>query len=248
MAIRWAVNQGHGAWDMAGQRKSAAPLAPPQQEPPPRRPRGRPKALSDAARRSAILAQARLIFLERGYAGTTTELVATRCRISKQTLYRLFPSKTELFRALVVDHRSTMLRLPLERSDLPPEEAIAAIFRVGLSASADRERLAFLDFALHEARTFPELGEMVRHDGGEAARALLAGWLEAQHVAGILTIEHADSAARMLMDIVFGAMIHLPGGPPEGRHRAERDAHLRRCIRIFIEGVRPREPATPAPT
>ncbi|WP_341990639.1 TetR/AcrR family transcriptional regulator [Azorhizobium sp. AG788] len=231
---------------MVGQSVSGVALAPEEQEPTSRRQRGRPRAATDAARRAEILAQARLIFLERGYAGTTTELVATSCHISKQTLYRLFPSKTELFRALVVDHRSTMLKLPLERSDLPPAEAIAAIFRVGLSASADRERLAFLDFAMREARTFPEIGQMVRQDGGEASRALLAGWLEAQHAAGILTIEDADSAAHMLMDIIFGAMMHLPGGPPDGPQRAQRDAHLRRCIRIFIDGVRPREPAAPA--
>lgn len=231
---------------MDGQRVSGAPGAPPWQAPPSRRQRGRPKAASDAARRAQILAQARAIFLERGYAGTTTELVATSCRISKQTLYRLFPSKTELFRALVVEHRSTMLKLPPERADLPPADAIAAIFRVGLSAAADRERVAFLDFAMREARTFPEIGEMVRQDGGEASRALLAGWLEAQHAAGILTIEDADSAARMLMDVIFGAMMHLPGGPPDGPQRTARDAHMRRCIRIFIDGVRPRDPVAPA--
>ncbi len=231
---------------MDRERVNDAPPVPSQQEPASRRPRGRPKAASDAARRSEILAQALLIFLERGYAGTTTELVATSCRISKQTLYRLFPSKTELFRALVVEHRSSMLKLPLERTDLPPADAIAAIFRVGLSAEEDRERLAFLDFAMREARTFPEIGEMVRQEGGEASRALLAGWLQAQHDAGILTIEDADSGARMLMDIIFGAMMHLPGGPPDGPQRATRDAHLRRCIRIFTQGVRSRDPIASA--
>jgi AcrR family transcriptional regulator len=101
---------------------------------PDRAKRGRPKTLSDSARRAAILVKAREIFLDRGYGGTTTDRVADACGMSKRTIYRLFASKADLFSALVDDHRRTMLALPLEQSqeDLPLDDALAAIFRLDI--------------------------------------------------------------------------------------------------------------------
>ncbi len=203
------------------------------------RARGRPKTASDAARRAAILAGARHVFLDQGFAGATTEMVAGRCHVSKQTLYRLFPSKMELFRALVVAHRRSMLDLPAA-AGLPVADALAAIFRVGIAPEDERERLAFLDLAFRAGTESPEIGEIMWQEGPEASRVMLARWLSDQCAAGTLALDDADSAARMLMDMMFGAMLHPPGRPPEGAARAMREAHMRRCIRIFLDGARPR--------
>ena len=68
---------------------------------PERRSRGRPKTAPDAAHRTEIVAEALRIFRELGYAKLTTDAVAARCQISKTTLYRLFPSKTDLIAAIM---------------------------------------------------------------------------------------------------------------------------------------------------
>ncbi len=81
-----------------------------------KRGRGRPKTQGDSQRREAIIDTARNTFIELGYQGTTTDIVAQRCQISKQTLYRLFPSKAELFVAIVANHRQFMLELPRRRA------------------------------------------------------------------------------------------------------------------------------------
>jgi AcrR family transcriptional regulator len=52
-------------------------------------------------RRAAILETARKVFLEDGCFGTTMENIAARHGGSKTTLYKYFPSKSDLFRAIV---------------------------------------------------------------------------------------------------------------------------------------------------
>ncbi|WP_029003604.1 TetR/AcrR family transcriptional regulator [Azorhizobium doebereinerae] len=207
------------------------------------RPRGRPRTASDADRRAGILKAALRLFQAEGYAGTTTEMVAAEARISKQTLYRLFPSKAELFRALVIDHRATMLELPLQRAGLPLDEAIAAVFRFDLSPEAEQERRAFVHLAMREGHDVPEIHAILREAGPDASRRMLAEWLAAQAETGAIVLEDADSAARMLMDMLFGAMLHFSDprhGPPTGPARAARLVHLKRCVRTFLDGVRPR--------
>jgi TetR/AcrR family transcriptional repressor of mexJK operon len=50
-----------------------------------------------------LLAVAREVFLENGYAATTMDEIAARAHISKASLYREHPSKAALFSAVVTD-------------------------------------------------------------------------------------------------------------------------------------------------
>ena len=90
--------------------------------------RGRPKARPDAQERQRIVVAARELFLEAGYGGTRMDEVAARCGVSKRTLYRLFPAKTDLFRVMVADHRRSMLALPRD-----PDEAVTSRQRLAAS-------------------------------------------------------------------------------------------------------------------
>ena len=61
--------------------------------------RGRPAGLTERD----LLAVARTLFLDCGYAATTMDEIAARARISKASLYREHPSKAALFSAVVSD-------------------------------------------------------------------------------------------------------------------------------------------------
>ncbi|MCF8481939.1 MAG: TetR/AcrR family transcriptional regulator [Rhodospirillum sp.] len=214
-----------------------------QPEPLSRPKRGRPKILSDNARRAAILAKAREIFLDRGYAGTTTERVAEACGMSKRTIYRLFSSKADLFSALVDDHRRTMLALPLapDQENLPLDAALAAIFRLDIDIEEERRRMAFVRITLTEAPRHPEIGEALHRHGIAEARRLLADWLTDQRARGRLSMESPMGAARMLMDMMFGAPPLRPGSPDQEESHADRIAHQEHCIRLFLGGTVPRD-------
>jgi len=199
--------------------------------------------MSDEQQAAAIAREACDLFLERGYARTPMEEIAARCRISKRTLYRLFPNKTEVFGAIVDQHRQSMLALPGDYDDLPLEEAIGRIFLVDIDEEAHWERIEVIRLAILEGRQFPELADLLHQRGADRSLAMLTEWLEAQAQRGRIDIEDAGTTAKVLMDILFGQIVmsrglllHRPGGD-------DWRIHLRRAIRIFVNGVRRRSPA-----
>lgn len=205
------------------------------------RKRGRPKRATPAEQRARIVEAARGLFLAGGYGGTTMSEVAAHCRVSKRTLYELFPSKTELLAAVIEQHRTSMLMLPGDYDGLALPDALERIFQVDIDAEADRAREAFLSLTIVEAASHPEVGEMMKRLGGQRAHALLAEWMEAQKQAGRLAVDDTTSAARILMDMMFGAVVTKTGAHAEWPGLDARKDYMRRCIRIFVHGagVRP---------
>lgn len=199
--------------------------------------RGRPKASPDAAQRLRIVTCARDLFLDAGYGGTRMDAVAARCGVSKRTLYRLFPAKTDLFRAMVADHRRSMLALPRDDSEgLPLADALMAIFRLDIDEVQNRERLAFIRLVLADSDRFSEIGEVIAEEGAEPARRLLTDWLVGQQQRGALRPLPADAMARMLMDMVFSVLVkRFPGDRLVSVD--ERVAHARLCIEVFLNGA-----------
>jgi AcrR family transcriptional regulator len=202
-----------------------------------KRGRGRPKSLSDNDRRQMIIDTARRTFTELGLAGTTTDIVASRCRISKQTLYRLFPSKVDLFVAVVASHRQMMLRLPRpDDEDLPLAEAIGHIFMIDIDEDTEREREAFIHIVIRQSHQVPDLAEVLFREGPETSRRQLADWLEKQMAAGKLVLSDSLSGARILMDMLFGGVGPGPRGWPD---LAARKRHMEKAIALFVRGTRP---------
>ena len=203
----------------------------------PPRPRGRPKQRPDELQREEIVAQAYALFREAGYGGATTEAVAARCRISKRTLYRLFPGKSALFAAVIGAHRQRMLDLPGNYDDLPLAAALDRIFRNDIDEAEDLERLTFLRLIMLEAVRHPELDEIAIAHGRDASIALLGDWLAHQHRLGRIDVQHPQDDARILMDMVFGPMVLHRGDDVVWAVGEPRRNHVKRCIHIFINGV-----------
>jgi AcrR family transcriptional regulator len=202
-----------------------------------RRPRGRPKAASAAEHRARIIETTRKLFLAQGYGKTTMSDVAARCRASKRTLYELFPSKTDLLAAVIEQHRTSMLALPGDYTGLDLPDALERIFLVDIDAEADEERAAFLKLTIVEAGQHPEVGEMMRKLGGQRAHTLLAAWMEAEKQAGRLFVDDTTSAATIIMEMMFGAMVTKTGTGVEWPALDARQEYMRRCIRIFVHGT-----------
>ncbi len=113
---------------------------------PKRRQRGRPQVRSDEATRHLIAQAGRGVFIACGYSAANMDSVARNAAVSKNTLYRLFPTKAELFRASIADRiDSFILALDEERmARLPAEAALARILteygRLALSEDPPRSR------------------------------------------------------------------------------------------------------------
>lgn len=202
--------------------------------------RGRPKVASDETQRQSIVEGALRLFVEKGYGRTTTDDVAARCRISKQTLYRLFPGKAALFAAVVDAHRHSMLALPGDYDELPLDQALQQIFQIDIDPKLDNDRIALLRLVMLESRQHPELEEMLWRYGADRSRAELAKWLTRQRDRGLIRFDDPESAARILMDMIFGALALKAGEPSAGPSSPERRAYIKTCVSIFLNGVKTR--------
>ena len=199
---------------------------------------GRPKVRSDAEQRDIIVRKALDLFLDVGFAAMKMDGISAECKISKRTLYRLFPSKLDLFKAMVEMHRESMLTFPETLAMMPLEEALAEIFRIDLGSVEDCRRAAFIDRTVAEAKAVPELGSILHHEGGEKAKVLLAAWFNERNRDGTLRIGNPYSAASILMDMVFGAIAFKPTEVAYWPGGVDRKTYLRECIRYFVNGVK----------
>jgi len=104
-----------------------------------------------------ILASAKRVLIEQGYAGFTTRLVADTAGISPGNLSYHFPSRTELLQAMVgqlVDEYASQFSAFLSRSSIAPERQLEFLVEWLLTDAVARESM----------RTFRELWAISLHD------------------------------------------------------------------------------------
>jgi AcrR family transcriptional regulator len=160
-----------------------------------------------AARRTAILAAARALAADHGMAAVQIAAVAERAGIAAGTVYRYFPSKTEMIAALVAtiaEHEITLLRRAAGAAPGPLSALAAAITTVVRRAAKHRR----LGWAVIAEPVEPEV-DAVRVAFRRALAAELERCLAAAIAAGQLPEQDAALSARLLI----GAMLEAVLGP-----------------------------------
>lgn len=154
------------------------------------------------ARRAVLLGAAQDIFAVNGYHATAMDEIAERAGVSKPVLYQHFPSKLELYLALVQTHVDELVRLVVDAIASTPDNkrrvraAIGAYFDF-----VDREGQAFRLVFESDLRTEPAvqaaidqantacaeaIARVISSDAGldeRQARLLAVGWVGLSQVA-----------------------------------------------------------------
>ena len=197
----------------------------------------RATAESGDDRRSTILDAAYAAFVEFGFTGATTDVIAARARVSKRAIYDLFAGKADLFAAVVLQHRHLLLDLPRPANeDGPVLDVLIRIFRLDMDAERDRQREALLNLVVRESAQLPELSDMLYGRGIIRSREDLMAWIEAEVVRGRLAVDDPGLVAGLLMDVVFGAL--LPRRRQAGdAARKERKRDIARRLAIVLRGL-----------
>ncbi|QIS05734.1 TetR family transcriptional regulator [Nocardia brasiliensis] len=171
--------------------------------------RGRPPGKTGAE----LLAVARSVFLERGFAGSTMDEIATRAGISKTSLYREHPSKAGLF-AAVVEHWAGAGRDAM-RPALAGLEHTEDV-RAGLRDWARALRAGVLAppvvemrrLVTAEAGRHPEVGATYLRHSWIRNIGSLATALQRLDQRGLLRIPDPEVAAEQLTWLVVGAPLN----------------------------------------
>lgn len=158
------------------------------------------------ARPSELTAAALALFVEKGFAATRLDEVAARAGVSKGTLYLYFPSKEELFKAVI---REGMLPLLSEGEELvgrmpgPAGELFRAIVlrwweMVGQGPLGGIPKLIFA-----EACNFPELARFYADEVIRRGERLMAQVLQR----GIDTGEFRRFDVEVMVHLLFAPLI-----------------------------------------
>ena len=188
-----------------------------------------------------LLDAASKFFMERGFEATSMGEIARYARASKETFYRHFPGKEDLFRAVVI-RGARMVAGELSAVLLThetPEKALAAFGELFLDRILSTDSISFQRMMMMERERFPGLGQSLRADGRERVRASLARYLEEQVARGRLRKMDPAVGARQFLDLVAAEMIFAAtrcGRPKPSK--AQIRQRVKEGIDCFLHGYR----------
>lgn len=194
-------------------------------------------AIDRLERRAAILRAAHEVFVESGFAGTTTAAIAARAKVSKRSIYESFTDKTELFAAVIDSQQHLILDLPRPPGeDLPLLDTMIRLFRLDIDEETARAREAILNLIVRESVLFPALSDFLYENEVIRSRERLVEWLNAEAARGRMAVDDVFLYAGMLMDIVFGALLprRRIQHPVDRAHCLE---HIKQRLAIFLRGI-----------
>jgi AcrR family transcriptional regulator len=166
------------------------------------------------------------MFLEKGYRGTSMELVAIEASSGRQTVYNQFESKKALFDATV-----TLIwdGMPVEKiisrvgSERPFEHVLLEIGNAIAEFWAPDEAVAFARMIIAESISFPELGKTFFTSGRNPVRRAVVDYFISLHRSEALNFSDPDLAAAQFIGLINESLLWprvLTGGPSSSReHR-----------------------------
>jgi TetR/AcrR family transcriptional repressor of mexJK operon len=184
---------------------------------------------------------ARLLFVAKGYAATSMDEVASVARMSKTTLYTRYPSKAELFAAVIAAHgdSSGMNFGPAELASLPVAEALCTIAERFVEFTCQPEAVRLQLVYESEGSQLPEVVAAFERSGPEHDITMVERYLTAKVGQGELVLEDPRFAAGYFLNAVKGTPSGASLSPYVGLTPAQRRTHIRRIVALFLDGARP---------
>jgi len=209
-----------------------------------RRKEARPQELLDAA-----LA----LFVEKGFAATRTDEVAQLAGVSKGTLYLYYPSKEELFKAVV---RHNLGALIAEGEELAgtfegsSSELLSTLLRTWWQRVGSTHAAGIHKIVLAEVRNFPELAQFYTDEVMVPADRLFSGCVQRGISSGeFRPMPVHDVAHALIAPLIFMAVHRHSFGccPVHGGVEVDPGAMLDTHLDLVLRGLEVRAPAQPCP-
>jgi AcrR family transcriptional regulator len=186
-------------------------------------------------RERRILDAALVVFSQKGFVSASMDDIAAEAGLTKPTLYQYFPSKDELFTAMMTEERDHML----ESFEYPSASGMVAELYAFSWHYADvvlrPEMLNLARLIIGEAQRLPDVGRAYQASGPDRVLAGMIAYLERQRAAGRLVFDDAELAAEDLWGLILSAprnkALHIPDAVPD---RATIERYIRNGLRVFL--------------
>jgi len=193
------------------------------------------KAAQSEATRSTLIAAARELFAERGYAAVGTEEIVRAAGVTRGALYHHFAGKRELFEAVHEDvERQLVERIAASAisTSADPLQALHAGAQAFLDACEDPavQRIALVDAP-------SVLGwEQWREIGLRYGFGLVQATVQAAMDAGLIDEQPVEALSHLLLGAIDEGAMLIARADDDGKTREEVGASVTR----FLEVLRPR--------
>lgn len=203
------------------------------------RPRGRPRVRTDRETLELVVEAAMRMFQATGYAGTGMSAVASEAGISTKTLYRLIPTKADLFHLIITDRIDRFI-LAIDEEAMRNLPVAAGLERLlvaygGLTLSA--ETIALHRLVIAESDRFPEIAKEFYDTAIRPTAAAMAAWLQHRCDEGLIHLDDVQGAALMLRGMMVMEMQRAVMFGQRGAPDAAEIMHLAQsCAAMFLRG------------
>lgn len=167
------------------------------------------------AKRDQIREGAQRVFLQRGFAGASTDAIASEAGVSKQTLYVYYASKEELLvdvmRHLIHDNPQNRIPTVDEVSLGTYEEVRRTLSLLARRLIADLmqpDYLALIRVVIAEIPRLPQLGPLFRSALPERVLATISAILESAQQGGVIEAVDMEAASRMFVGALLTYAIY----------------------------------------
>ena len=170
----------------------------------------RPRQRRKETRPQELLDAALELFVEKGFAATRSEEVARRAGVSKGTLYLYYPSKEELFKAVV---RQKLSQLIAEGQDLvgsfdgSTSDLLRQLTHIWWERFGDTPAAGIHKVVISEVRNFPELAQFYADEVITPADRLFSSTVERGIARGeFRALPVHDVAHALMAPMIFMAL------------------------------------------
>jgi AcrR family transcriptional regulator len=204
-----------------------------------KRPRGRPQVRCDEDTKNVIIEATAAQLHEKGYAAASMSAIAQQAGVSTKTLYRLFPTKGDLFKSMISE-RIRRFVLALDPAALAVADLRQGLERMLMTygmLAMSQETVTIMRLVIGESDRFPELATSFYELAIEKTNALMEDWLRAQCDRGLIKLDDVHVACGMLR----GMMIMEPQRAAMLRQQPEPrideiTARAKLCADLFLKG------------
>jgi AcrR family transcriptional regulator len=204
-----------------------------------KRSRGRPQVRCDDDTKSVIIEAANDQFHENGYAAASISAIAKNAGVSTKTLYRLFPTKGDLFASMISD-RIGRFFLAVDPGTLATaglREGLERMLMAYGMLTLSEDTITIMRLVIGESDRFPEIAASFYEQAIVKTNTLMENWLRKQVEQGLIALDDAHAACGMLRGMMImepqrAAMLRQEPAPL-GEDIAER---AKMCADLFLKG------------
>ena len=206
------------------------------------------------ARPGELLEAALDLFVEKGFAATRVDEVAARAGVSKGTLFLYFPSKEELFKAVVRENiagRFAQWNEEFESFVGTTADVLRYCYQVWWDRIGSTKTSGITKLMLSEAQNFPEIAQFYQQEVILPGHALIRRILERGMARGEFRVVDLDYAVYFVLAPMMFLMMwkHSVSACVPNTQGVTPEKYLAAQVENILHGlcVRPMPPASDAP-